>query len=285
VGVIISPFYGTATGRIQRGGAMDGEGTHSLIDEVTGDTICILSIRNPLFLIKYPGALAGAVVTVSGTFTPLVEWFPPYFKMEVDDISFPSGVDSRPDILSSLFPGFGSLPLPGGMLNQPMNFINPIFGLSHNFIPPSIQLMPLAWPGISPWNGGLLAGLMSQPTIPSGLSFLYPFIGHGWPEFSSPPDFDHSDWIWTSPTTAHNPYTPPGIQQTVFVDWAAGYEQESPYYQQNFDEIYNPAYVPGIGTVYPYQSIANPLSPTGFSTLIPDYGWWPDISLGGLFLF
>ena len=73
------------------------------------------------------------------------------------------------------------------------------------------------------------------------------------------------------------PFTPPGIQQTVFTTWAAGYEQESPYYQQNFNEIYSPAYAPGIGTVYPYQSIFNPLSLTGYISLIPAYGFRPNI--------
>ena len=49
-----------------------------------------------------------------------------------------------------------------------------------------------------------------------------------------PPDF--SGWTWTSPTTAQYPYTlPGGVNAIVDVDWASGYEGQSPYYQQNID--------------------------------------------------
>ena len=213
----------------------------------------------------------------------------PYFIMRVEDVSLPSGLSPRSNVFTPLLSGFGflpllnSLPLFNSILNQPFNFINSGPGWGTNFMPSLIQLMP---PGIIPWNntfGGLIPQSISLygPTFP----FPYPLIGYDWPDFDSPPsDLELSNWIWTDPTTAYNPNTPPGIQRVYLVDWAAGYEQESPYYQQNFDEIFSPEVVPGIGTVYPYQSIFNPLSPTGFSTLIPDYGWWPNISLGGFFL-
>lgn len=237
VGIIISSFYGTATGLIQKmGGSLLGQGTHSLIDEETGETICLLNSANPFLLNNYPGALVGPV-TVSGTVTPLVEWFPPYYIMNVDDVTLSSPLTTKLNIPTPFITGFdahpflNNLPFLNSLLNQPYNFINPgsVWGI--NFMPSLFQFMPFSWPGIIPW---------------------------------------------------HNPFTPPGIQQAVFTTWAAGYEQESPYYQQNFNEIYSPAYAPGIGTVYPYQSIYspsifNPLSLTGYISLIPAYGFRPNI--------
>ena len=152
--------------------------------------------------------------------------------MKVEDISLPSGLSPRSNILPPFFSGFGSLPLLNSLpflnsiLNQPFNFINPAPGWSPNFMPSSIQFMPSSWPGIIPWNN-IFGGLMPQPMLSYGLPFpyLYPFIGYGWPDFNSPPsELDHSDWIWTSPATAYNPNTPPGIQQVYSVLLAAGHE-------------------------------------------------------------
>lgn len=55
----------------------------------------------------------------------------------------------------------------------------------------------------------------------------------GFPYVTAPPP-DFSGWTWTSPTEAYSPPFPDGTSAGVSVDWAAGYEGTSPYYQQNY---------------------------------------------------
>jgi hypothetical protein len=55
----------------------------------------------------------------------------------------------------------------------------------------------------------------------------------GLPYVTAPPP-DFSGWTWTSPTQAYSPPLPDGTSAAVSVDWAAGQEGMSPYYQQNY---------------------------------------------------
>ena len=57
----------------------------------------------------------------------------------------------------------------------------------------------------------------------------------GTPYVTSPPP-DFSGYTWTSPTEAHYDL-PDGTSSTVFVDYAAGGEWQSPYYQQNYTPV------------------------------------------------
>ncbi|MGA1842305.1 MAG: hypothetical protein ACMUIU_16930 [bacterium] len=90
----------------------------------------------------------------------------------------------------------------------------------------------------------------------NGFGYGYPLGGVGdyWqPQYTQPPNF--SNWIWTSPTTAYNPYTPPGQTQMVFVNPVQGWQ--SPYFQQTgynpyiFNQPYNYGFGSGIGLGYP----------------------------------
>lgn len=262
LGIIISPFYGSAIGFIKAiGGSLDMQGTHILVDEVTGETICKLSSADRLILDldKYFGALVGSV-TVSGEFSTVINLHPPYFILKVKDISLAQGLNPGSNILhpflsGPFLSGLGFSPLPSALAYPIFNFLNPGYGWGLNFISPSIQFMPFFWPRVIPYPAAGLGGLMNQPFLSYGFPFPYTLLDD-WLDFdSTPSDPELSNWIWTSPTTAYNPNTPPGtpgLQQTYFVSIPAGSEQESPYYQQNFDLIYPPVYVPGIGTVYPY---------------------------------
>jgi len=56
----------------------------------------------------------------------------------------------------------------------------------------------------------------------------------GFPYVTAQPPGDFSGWTWTSPTEAYSPPFPDGTSAAVSVDWVAGYEGMSPYYQQNY---------------------------------------------------
>lgn len=78
LGIIISRFYGSATGLIKPlGGNIYMHGTHILVDEVTGNTICKLSSADRLLLDNYLGALVGRLLfpenlVLLSTFIPLI---------------------------------------------------------------------------------------------------------------------------------------------------------------------------------------------------------------------
>ena len=137
--------------------------------------------------------------------------------------------------------------------------------------------------------------------------FPYSSYGGYWqPQYyQSYPNF--SNWLWTDPFTAYNPYQ----NQMAFVNpgpaWQSPYFQQTGYNPYGFNMPYNyrgyvspyvsfqpyyglysplgispssynpygPAFMPGTGWLNPYQIINNPFSLSGFSMYIPDFGLWP----------
>jgi hypothetical protein len=90
----------------------------------------------------------------------------------------------------------------------------------------------------------------------SGFGYGYPIGGVGGyrqPQYVQPPSF--SNWTWTGPTTAYNPYTPPGLNQMAFVNpvqgWQSPYFQQSGYNPYSFNQPFNYGFGPGIGFGYP----------------------------------
>jgi len=94
--------------------------------------------------------------------------------------------------------------------------------------------------------------LVSLITSSRALAQWLPYSSYGFPYVTAPPP-NFSGYIWTSPTTANNPNTPPGITQTVFVSPVEGQEWQSPYYQQtgyNFDNPFS-------GYSFPYNGLSS----------------------------
>jgi len=106
--------------------------------------------------------------------------------------------------------------------------------------------------------------LISLITSSKALAQWPPYSSYGFPYVNAPPP-DFSGYIWTSPTTAYNPNTPPGTTQRTFVSWPEGGEWQSPYYQQT---DYNP-----FSFNQPYNSGGYSYNPFSYQQSYYPYGY------------